>query len=216
MVDEDTGGGSCPSGQPGECATGTDECQSGTLVCVGADPTIELCANGLDEDCDGEADEVDCTLCLAENTFAVDTQTKRTVIRLKEAPDKDKLLTRGTFVLPAPGMIAPDTEEVRVRVSDAVGSYYAGTIPAGQFEAAPNGRRFKFKDGTLAHDGLERAKFTIKGKDRVTTKYVFKAKALNQPAFAAGTATVTIQVGELCFVDSADVCVLKGSGVKCE
>ena len=185
---------------------------------MGPDPTLELCANGLDEDCDGEADEVDCAMCLTENTFAVATQTKRTVVRMRNAPDADKLLTRGTFVLPAPGAIAPDTEAVRVRVTDALGTYYEGTIPAGQFEAASNGLRFKFKDSTLAHDGLQRAKISTKRRDGVTTRYLFKAQALNQPEFTAGTATVTIQVGERCFVDSADVCTLSGSGkaAKCQ
>jgi hypothetical protein len=183
---------------------------------VAPSPATELCANGLDEDCDGEADEVDCALCLAENTFTSAAQTKRTIVRLKDSPDADKIITRGTFVLPAPGAIAPDTQEVRVRVSDAAGTYYEGTIPANQFEVSGKGSQFKFKDPTLAHDGIQQAKVKIKRKDGVTTKYLFKAKGLNQPPFVAGTGTVTIQVGERCFVDPAEVCVLKGSGAKCE
>jgi hypothetical protein len=216
QVDEDTGGGSCDTGEPGECATGSEACQGGTLVCVAPSPATELCANELDEDCDGEADEVDCSFCLAENSFTSTAQTKRTIVRLKDAPDADKIITRGTFVLPAPGAIAPDTQEVRVRVSDGAGTYYEGTIPAHQFEVSGKGSQFKFKDPTRAHDGIEQAKVKIKRKHGVTAKYLFKARGLNQPAFVAGTGTVTIQVGERCFVDPAEVCVLKGSGARCE
>jgi hypothetical protein len=216
QVDEDTGGGSCDTGEPGECATGSEECQGGTLVCVAPSPTAELCGNALDEDCDGEADEVDCSFCLAENTVTAAAQTKRTIVRLKDSSDADKIITRGTFVLPAPGAIAPDTQQVRVRVSDGAGTYYEGTIPANQFEVAGSGSRFKFKDPTLAHDGIEQAKFSIKRKDGVTTKYLFKARGLNQPAFVAGTGTMTLQVGERCFVDPVEVCVPKGSGARCE
>jgi hypothetical protein len=183
---------------------------------VAPSPATELCANGLDEDCDGEADEVDCSLCLAENTFTSATQTKRTIVRLKEAPGTDRIMTRGTFVLPTPGAIAPDTQEVRVRVSDGAGTYYEGTIPANQFEVSGKGSQFKFKDSTLRHDGIEQAKVKIKRKDGVTTKYLFKARGLNQPAFADGTGAVTIRVGGWCFIDSADVCTLKGSAAKCE
>ena len=40
----------------GECAYGAEECEGGRLVCVGGvDPVHEIC-NGLDDDCDGVAD----------------------------------------------------------------------------------------------------------------------------------------------------------------
>jgi hypothetical protein len=44
----------------GECEYGIYECQSPSLVCVGdIEPVEEICANGLDDDCDGEVDDVD-------------------------------------------------------------------------------------------------------------------------------------------------------------
>jgi hypothetical protein len=51
------GGGSCNSGQPGICGPGIYHCQSGLLSCFqNQSPTAEQC-NGLDDDCDGAADE---------------------------------------------------------------------------------------------------------------------------------------------------------------
>ncbi|MBW2458732.1 MAG: hypothetical protein JRI68_29810, partial [Deltaproteobacteria bacterium] len=51
------GGGSCATGLFGECAAGTTTCQGGQLACVQDNqPTAEQC-NGLDDDCDGTADD---------------------------------------------------------------------------------------------------------------------------------------------------------------
>ena len=51
------GGGACDTGLAGICAAGAAQCQGGALVCVGdASPQAELC-DGLDNDCDGTADD---------------------------------------------------------------------------------------------------------------------------------------------------------------
>ncbi len=59
MVDEtDPGAGAaCETGMPGGCAKGTMACSDGELACVpDAAAAAELC-NGIDDDCDGDADE---------------------------------------------------------------------------------------------------------------------------------------------------------------
>jgi hypothetical protein len=51
------GGNACTSPLPGVCATGTDVCLGGAIVCVpDVQPSIEACDN-LDNDCDGTVDD---------------------------------------------------------------------------------------------------------------------------------------------------------------
>ena len=50
-------GQNCLTGAPGTCAQGKQQCNAGVLSCVGSAPTMELC-DGLDNDCDGTADNV--------------------------------------------------------------------------------------------------------------------------------------------------------------
>ncbi len=56
--DGNPGGGMvCSTGQSGVCGPGTTACQSGAIACVrNVNPGTETC-NGLDDDCDGTADE---------------------------------------------------------------------------------------------------------------------------------------------------------------
>ncbi len=69
VVDEEDPAAGMPCGSDeGVCMPGTTRCVAGELVCVGAvEPRTETC-NGLDDDCDGEADDMaECpgaTLCV--------------------------------------------------------------------------------------------------------------------------------------------------------
>jgi hypothetical protein len=59
-VDEGNPGGgqACLTGMLGNCANGTTACSSGQLQCNPNNPaTNEVCVNGIDEDCDGTADD---------------------------------------------------------------------------------------------------------------------------------------------------------------
>ncbi|RYE91522.1 MAG: DUF4114 domain-containing protein, partial [Myxococcales bacterium] len=51
------GGTPCETGQPGVCATGVQQCQSGALTCLQVIPPGTEACNAVDDDCDGEADE---------------------------------------------------------------------------------------------------------------------------------------------------------------
>ena len=61
---------------------------------------------------------------------------------------------------------------------------------------------------------MRKAKFSVGGDGR-TIKYSFKAQRLNEPSFAAGTGSATIQVGADCFTDTTDTCTLAGSSATC-
>ncbi|MEZ4431060.1 MAG: MopE-related protein [bacterium] len=51
-VDEARGGAVCDSGEPGRCGPGSQQCQGGRLVCVGAGSGGGG-GDGADDDCDG-------------------------------------------------------------------------------------------------------------------------------------------------------------------
>jgi hypothetical protein len=60
FVDEGNPGGGalCTSSSPGICAAGTTVCSGGGFVCVPSlSPTTDTCLDGVDQDCDGIADE---------------------------------------------------------------------------------------------------------------------------------------------------------------
>ena len=181
--------------------------------------TAEICNTGADEDCDGEVDEpADCQLCLPENTIDLSTQTKRNTIKLQTTPNRDKVIAKGTFFLPSAGEITADTDAVTLRVTDENGAFYEGTVPAGLFIKATNGRKFKYKDKTspFENGGLRQGKMSLKS-DLITTKYTFKAQELELPVFTGPGSTVTVKIGDACYVDTADTCTTSASGksVKC-
>jgi len=64
FIDEENAGGGapCDTGEPGICSDGMTICVDGQLICDGPGADCELggpCANGVDDDCDGEVDELD-------------------------------------------------------------------------------------------------------------------------------------------------------------
>ena len=61
---------------------------------------------------------------------------------------------------------------------------------------------------------MQRGVVKISGGDLVTTKYIFKARDLDLPAFSPGTGTITLRIGNRCFADDADVCTVSSSGNK--
>lgn len=55
-------GSECQTGQKGACALGTKKCVAGGVQCMPNHiKTVEICGNSTDDDCDGTADEKECT-----------------------------------------------------------------------------------------------------------------------------------------------------------
>ncbi len=207
------GGAACTTGESGVCAAGTMRCEEGTLTCVrDVEPSGELCGTGLDEDCNGQTDEPGCIDCLPADSVTAPTQTLKTSVKLSPTAARDSAQTKGSFRLPSGLTLAPDGQDVMLRLTDGTGTtYYSGTIPAGSFVASSSRRSFKFNDRTMAHAGVRASKFTVAG-DGTLVKYSFKMKGLDEPPFIAGTGTALIKIGPRCFADPSDACTLSGSG----
>ncbi len=63
-------GASCSTGLQGVCAAGTQNCSGGTIVCTqNTASTAEVCGDGLDNDCDGVAEEGCCFQYLLDGGF---------------------------------------------------------------------------------------------------------------------------------------------------
>ncbi len=207
-------GGACTSGAPGVCSAGTEQCQAGALVCVGGAPGIEVCANGLDEDCDGIPDAADaCVPCAAEDTIPLTTQTKTSAIKRASAPDRDRIVIAGSFILPVGSAHDFSSEAIIVRLESDASAYYEATLPAGALRAGPNGRTYSYLDRIEPFElgGLRQARLAVK-RDGVTVRYLFKARALSLPAFSGTRSTVTVKIGTSCYADPADTCTSSSSG----
>lgn len=54
-------GAECKTNQPGACNAGLKQCVAGAIKCMPIHTkTVEFCVNKIDDDCDGQVDEVGC------------------------------------------------------------------------------------------------------------------------------------------------------------
>lgn len=195
-----------------------DDCDGDGVLppsdCDNYDPTAytgapEQCGDLRDNDCDGATDEGDCALCSPALTVASTGQTRQTKARLSDDPARDEVLTRGVISLAAVGSIDPAATEVTVRVTDGgQNARYQVTIPIGGMVVKPNGRKFLYSDREKPYElgGLKSGLINV-ASDGLTAQYKFQARLLDLPGFTAGAAsTVTVKIGDRCFVDSTDAC----------
>ena len=159
------------------------QCQSGDRCSASArrGPTPEICNSGADEDCDGRRRRARglCALpCPRTPWRTTPDQEDEGPAQAFAAPASDKVQTQGTFVLQAPGTIAPNTQAVTVRPERRRGS--TTRRPSRRAASARgSGRSFSFADRTGAHGGIRTAKFSLKG-DGVTVKYTVQGRRLER------------------------------------
>jgi hypothetical protein len=209
------GGGACDSGQPGICAAGIEHCEAGAIVCTGnVTPEAEICANEIDEDCDGATDEIDdCRLCIVDSTFESSSQTKRNVIKQHASPARDRVVAKGGFQMWVGAPDGPEAADVTLRIAHQDGVLYEGTLAAGSFVRSANGRKYSYKDTTepFEQGGIRQAKIVLK-RDGTTARYTFKAQGLDLPGLVGTQSTSHLRIGAACYDDPDDVCSLNSSG----
>jgi hypothetical protein len=107
------GGAPCDTGLAGACAGGVEECQGGAVTCRAQTGSgTELCANGVDEDCDGHVDEqVDCVPA-PTRTLLVSVQPDRS----GAIPLEGRAVTDEIYVFVDP---ETDIDRVRYHLDDA-------------------------------------------------------------------------------------------------
>lgn len=140
------------------------------------------------------------------------TQTSRTRLHASPVPGKGRIRTTGTLQLPAVSTIDPLHEEVGIEISDGGGLAWSGIVGEGRMIANAAGTSFAFRNDVAPHqrDGLESVRLRISRRDGLTVRYAVRARA-NLRLPLAGTGTVTIRVGDTCFVDVADECTSMSS-----
>jgi hypothetical protein len=148
--DGDPGGGvPCGSTDAGECALGVTHCVTGALACVGSiEPTFDLC-DGLDNDCDGTADDeapgspsdlaplvspVSVTLATGGQTSRVlsFTNAGSQAVRITDAAFAAGFSTPSVAIQPfAPFTVCPGGSAAVTALVDATGALdgdYSGTV----------------------------------------------------------------------------------------
>jgi hypothetical protein len=180
-------------------------------------PAAEVCANDVDDDCDGAVDEAGgCELCPPHLTVMSAVQTTRTTVRLKDAPDRDAVIAKGTLVLPTADAIRPADEALTLYLEDGSGGFVLGTLPAGALATTGSGRVSAFKDAfaPYEHDGIKRVRLKT-GSDGRTVRFLVDVRERTLRPFAGAAARVVLRVGLRCFVDPADACTVSAHTVSC-
>ena len=145
------------------------------------------------------------------------TMTKRNKIKLVANPLRDKFIAKGTFFQPSANFSQPDEGDVIIRVTDELGVFYEALLPAGLVAETKPGRKYQYKDATrpFENNGVRQVKMSLKS-DLITTKYKVKSQEIDLPAFTGTASTMTIKIGDTCYVDLVDSCTAGGSSVKCQ
>jgi len=186
---------------PEVCGDGIDNDCDGLTDCVDPDcaadpacaPPPEMCGNCVDDNHDGLVDWEDPQCCAQPMALAVDRVT------LRPPPARvhgDRLRLQAIYSEVTPALFDPLKQDTSLQLSDASGTLFCTTIPAGRFRHTQR-LVFAFTDRTArAVGGLERVEFRINRRGNLLFRA--RGRGVDLRPVVGGSVRVTLRVGKAC------------------
>src|SRR3989441_1010189 len=182
---------------PEVCGDGIDNDCDGLTDCADPDcaadpacaPPPEICGNCVDDNHDGLVDWEDPQCCAQPMALAVDRVT------LRPPPARvhgDRLRLQAIYSEVTPALFDPLKQDTSLQLSDASGTLFCTTIPAGRFRRTQR-LVFAFTDrAARAAGGLERVEFRINRRGNLLFRA--RGRAVDLRPLVGGTVRVTLRV----------------------
>ena len=193
----------CVTG-PEVCGDGIDNDCDGLTDCADPDcaadpacappmPPAEVCGNCVDDDGDGLIDWEDPDCCAQPMALAVDR------VQLRPPPARargDRLRLDAIYSEVTPALFDPLKQDTSLELSDASGSLFCTTIPAGRFRRTQRlAYLFTDRTGSVA-GGLERGEFRVNRRGNLLFRA--RGRGVGLRPVVGGSVRLTLRVGDAC------------------